>query len=71
MSELEQQTLTEHLTDLRKCLIVSLIAVGVGFGISYSFIKEIGSWFLKPLFDVLPAGSSLVFTSYQEAFFFI
>ena len=71
MDDLQQQSLTEHLAELRQCLIVSLIAVGVGFGVSYSFIKEIGAWFLKPLFDVLPAGSSLVFTSYQEAFFFI
>ncbi len=71
MDELEQQSLTEHLAELRQCLIISLLAVGVGCGVSYSVIKEIGAWFLKPLFDVLPKGSSLIFTSYQEAFFFI
>lgn len=71
MSELPQQALTEHLTELRRCLIVSLLAVMVGFGVSYTFIKEVGVWFLKPLFDVLPQGATLVFTSYQEGFFFI
>lgn len=71
MEEFETQSLIEHLADLRKCLIAILIAVGIGFAVSYSFVKEIGQWFLKPLFDVLPAQSSLIFVSYQEAFFFI
>ena len=71
MEEFEQQTLTDHLADLRKCLIAILIAVGAGFSVSYYFIKDIGYWFLKPLFDVLPEQSSLIFVSYQEAFFFI
>jgi len=71
MDELKQQALTEHLAELRQSLIYSLVAVCVGFGICYSYAKEIGGWFLKPLSDVLPSGSTLVFTSYQEAFFFI
>ena len=71
MDDLEQQALTEHLRDLRRCLIISLAAVAAGFALSYSFIEEIGVWFFRPLFSVLPAESSLIFTSYQEAFFFI
>ena len=71
MSELKQQALTEHLAELRQCLIISLLAILVGFGASYSYVKELGAWFLKPLFEVLPQGTTLVFTSYQEAFFFI
>jgi sec-independent protein translocase protein TatC len=71
MTELKQQALTEHLAELRRCLIISLLAVMAGFGLSYSFVKEVGVWFLKPLFDVLPQGTTLVFTSYQEGFFFI
>ncbi len=71
MNDLKQQALTEHLAELRQCLIVSLVAVLVGFAVSYNFSKEIGTWFLKPLFDVLPKGTTLVFTSYQEGFFFI
>ncbi len=67
----ESQALTEHLRDLRSCLIKSLLTIIVGFGVSYSFIRPIGTWFFKPLIEVLPDSSSLIFTSYQEGFFFI
>lgn len=67
----EKQALTEHLRDLRSCLIVSFIAVFIGFCLSYVVIRPIGTWFFKPLTEVLPEGSSLIFTSYQEGFFFI
>ena len=66
----ESQALTEHLRELRSCLITSLIAVIIGFAASYGFIRPIGTWFFKPLIEVLPEGSSLIFTSYQEGFFF-
>jgi len=71
MDELEKQPLTQHLRELRSCLINSFLAVAAGFAVSYYYIQEIGAWFFKPLFEVLPAQSSLIFTSYQEAFFFI
>jgi len=71
MDELPQQPLTEHLRDLRGCLINSLIAVTAGFSVSYYFSQDIGYWFFKPLFEVLPERSSLIFTSYQAGFFFI
>ncbi len=67
----DSQSLTDHLRELRSCLVVSFIAIFIGFGASYAFIKPIGTWFFKPLIDVLPEGSSLIFTSYQEGFFFI
>ena len=66
----ESQALTEHLRELRSCLITSLIAVIIGFAASYGFIKPIGTWFFKPLMEVLPEESTLIFTSYQEGFFF-
>ena len=68
---LQSQALTEHLRELRSCLIVSFVAVFVGFCLSYMVIRPVGTWFFKPLTDVLPAGTSLIFTSYQEGFFFI
>jgi sec-independent protein translocase protein TatC len=67
----ERQALTEHLRELRSCLIISFIAVFIGFCLSYTVIRPIGTWFFKPLIDVLPEGTSLIFTSYQEGFFFI
>jgi sec-independent protein translocase protein TatC len=67
----DKQSLTGHLRDLRSCLIVSLIAVAAGFGVAYAYIDPIGVLLFKPLTDVLPKGTSLIFTSYQEGFFFI
>ncbi len=72
MSEtFQQQPLTEHLGDLRRALVRSMIAVGLCFAFTYSFSRPIGQWFFAPLFAVLPPESSLIFTSYQEGFFFI
>jgi Sec-independent protein secretion pathway component TatC len=68
---LEKQALTDHLRELRSCLIISFIAVFIGFCLSYTVIRPIGTWFFKPLTDVLPDGTYLIFTSYQEGFFFI
>ncbi len=69
--EFESQALTDHLRELRSCLIKSFLVIIVGFAVSYAFIKPIGTWFFKPLIEVLPDGGSLIFTSYQEGFFFI
>jgi len=69
--QFESQALTEHLRELRSCLIKSFLVIILGFAVSYAFIKPIGTWFFKPLIDALPEGGSLIFTSYQEGFFFI
>lgn len=67
----EKQALTEHLRELRSCLMISFAAVFVGFCLAYTVIRPIGTWFFKPLTEVLPKDTSLIFTSYQEGFFFI
>ena len=69
--QFDDQTLTEHLRELRSCLIYSFSAIFIGFCLSYLVIRPIGTWFFKPLTEVLPEGTSLIFTSYQEGFFFI
>lgn len=71
MDDFQKQALTEHLTELRKCLIYSVLATVAGFAAAYSYSKELGQLLFKPLCDVMPQGSSLIFTSYQEGFFFI
>ncbi len=70
MEELPQQPLTEHLADLRRCLIASLAAVGVGFALCYGVAQRLADFFFAPLKQVLPPGSTLIFTAYQEGFFF-
>ena len=69
--DFDKQTLTEHLTELRGCLIVSFGAAFAGFCVAYGFVKPLSYWFLKPLVEVLPPDTTLIFTSYQEGFFFI
>ena len=60
--------LTAHLEELRKRLIYSFLSIGVAFGISYAYIKEIVEILMRPLVRALPAGSTLVFTAVPEAF---
>ncbi len=68
-NEQKELSLTEHLAELRTRLIRSIIAITVGFCISYAFIEPIFLILSRPLEEVLPPGSSLIFTSYPEAFF--
>ena len=61
--------LTAHLQELRKRLILSFIAVGVGFVICYAFADTLFNLLAKPLMKIMPAGGTLIFTSVAEAFF--
>ncbi len=67
--QFDQQTLTEHLAELRSCLLISLGAVAAGFAVAYGFVRKLADWFVHPLIKVLPQGKTLIFTSYQEGFF--
>ncbi len=58
-----------HLGELRNRLIVSFVAVGIGFAVAYSFSAEIFEWLVRPLIKALPPGDKLVFTALPEAFF--
>ncbi|MBM4276717.1 MAG: twin-arginine translocase subunit TatC [Deltaproteobacteria bacterium] len=65
----QKQPLTSHLQELRKRLVLSFIAVGVGFVICYAFSQHLFDILSKPLLEMMPSGSSLIFTSVAEAFF--
>jgi Sec-independent protein secretion pathway component TatC len=69
--QFDKQALTEHLRELRSCLLISIGAVTCGFALAYSFIRPIADWFFQPLVTVMPENQTLIFTSYQEGFFFI
>lgn len=65
----EKQTFIEHLEDLRKRLIISLIAIGIGFIICYIYSIPIFQFLMMPLQKALPHGSTMIFTTPAEAFF--
>jgi sec-independent protein translocase protein TatC len=45
----EEATLVEHLEELRLRIIVSLVAIGVAFGVAYGFSDHVIEWLKQPL----------------------
>ena len=62
-------TFTEHLEELRWCLIKAVIAVFVGFLVSYFFTDQIFAFMVRPLKSALGPEESLIGTGVTEAFF--
>ena len=69
LTEEEKLPFTDHLEELRRRLIISVIAIAVGFIVSYFFSKQLFEILMKPLIVSLPPKSTLIFTSLPEAFF--
>ncbi len=65
----EKLPFTAHLEELRSRLIVSFIAIGVGFCVSYFFKERIFDILMRPLKAVLPVGQKMIYTGLPEAFF--
>ncbi|ESP62759.1 Twin-arginine translocation protein TatC [Smithella sp. ME-1] len=68
-SEDHKMSLTEHLMELRKRLTRSLIALCIGFAGCYYFKDRIFDIVTRPLTQVLPKNSYLIYTGLTEAFF--
>ncbi len=62
-------TLTEHLEELRWCLLKSLAAIIIASGLSYFFADAIFQIMVAPLRQSLRPGQSLIGTGVTEAFF--
>jgi sec-independent protein translocase protein TatC len=60
---------TEHLEELRSCLIRSLAAVVAASLVCYFFADVIFGFMVAPLKEILPAGQNLIGTTVTEAFF--
>jgi sec-independent protein translocase protein TatC len=58
----------EHLDELRKRIIYSVVAVGAGFLIACFFIQQLFDFIMRPLQGMLPPGGTLVYTDPTEAF---
>ena len=64
--------LLEHLVELRRRLLWSAVAFFVCFGLCYHFSRELYSFLVQPLADILiekGANRRLIFTALYEAFF--
>jgi sec-independent protein translocase protein TatC len=68
MTEEVRIPLSEHLEELRRRLIRSLIALGVGTALCYNWAEDIYQVLLRPLLVHLPGTSRLIFTELTEAF---
>ena len=58
----------EHLDELRKRIIWSVSAVGVGVLISFAYIGNIFEFIMRPMQRMLPPGQTLIYTDPSEAF---
>jgi sec-independent protein translocase protein TatC len=65
----EKSPFTSHLDELRKRIIICIVAVAVGFLGSYFFAERIFDILIKPLQAELPPDSTFIFTGLPEAFF--
>ncbi len=58
----------EHLDELRKRIVQSVLGVAVGVGLGFFFINPIVNFILTPTWKILPAGSRMIYTQPGEAF---
>src|SRR4029453_6909381 len=61
--------LTAHLEELRTRLIRALLAVAVGFAVTYFFAEPLVTWLLRPLTALRPGEALVIGTGVTDAFF--
>ena len=66
--DLPRMTLLDHLDELRRRILYSVIALFVAFLASWYFAPTIFLWLERPILDVLPAGEKLAFTDLSGPF---
>jgi sec-independent protein translocase protein TatC len=58
----------EHLDELRKRVIRSCIAIGIGMVVAFLFISQIREFVFRPMRQALPPGTTLIYTKPAEGF---
>ncbi len=66
--DLPTMTLLDHLEELRKRIVYSLIAVGVAFFGCWAFAGEIFDFLSRPIYPLLPEGRKLAFLGITDPF---
>jgi sec-independent protein translocase protein TatC len=59
----------DHLDELRRRIIYSLVAVLIGCGVAFFWIDDIFTFIFRPMQAVLPAGQTMIYTEPGEQFF--
>lgn len=67
-SDAGKMSFLEHLDELRRRIIYTVVSIAVGFVISFFFINEIFDFIMRPLKQMLPPGGTLIYTDPTEAF---
>ena len=68
-SEQGKMSFLDHLDELRRRIIYSLVALLAGLGISLFFVGRLFRFVFEPMQALLPAGQTLIYTDPSEAFF--
>lgn len=63
-----KMTFLEHLEELRKRIIYSLVSILAGMFVAFFFIQEIFDFIMRPMQQLLPPGQTLIYTNPTEAF---
>ncbi|MDD5562360.1 MAG: twin-arginine translocase subunit TatC [Thermoanaerobaculaceae bacterium] len=66
--ELNRMTILEHLEELRKRIMWSIVAVIGGFLLCWYWAPKIFAWMAVPITQFLPAGEKLAFTGLVDPF---
>jgi sec-independent protein translocase protein TatC len=59
----------DHLDELRRRIVYSLIGVGIGFVVAFVYIDDLFGFIVRPMQLMLPAGQTMIYTDPAEAFF--
>ncbi len=63
-----KMTFLEHLDELRRRIIISLLAVAIAFALCFTFAQQIFDFLMGPLRAALPPGGELIATAVPEIF---
>ena len=63
-----KMTFLEHLDELRRRIIISLLAVVIAFASCFTFAQQIFDFLMRPLRSALPPGGELIATAVPEIF---
>ncbi|MBF0127068.1 MAG: twin-arginine translocase subunit TatC [Magnetococcales bacterium] len=69
MGPTDTAPLLTHLIELRNRLMVSVLAILIGFLICWGFSEDIFAFLIKPLREIMGPNDKMIFTGLHEAFF--